>query len=147
MFYFDKLWICTEYDSLAFELSETDRGGEEYSLWAGHSYLPSNEKAEYIWMQYTGLKDKNGREIYEGDVLRCTSNFVFFDGRPTGEVSTETEQVVHVKDKAQFSVQTIDGNRPKGYINPFGINQDKMLRYYGVIGNIYENSELVAVKP
>ena len=69
MLYFDRLWICTEYDSIAFELADSSRQ-EEYSLWAGHSHLPSKNVAEYIFMQYTDLPDKNGTEICEGDIMR-----------------------------------------------------------------------------
>ena len=73
-------------------------------------------------MQYTGLTDKNGKEIYEGDILEQE------DGRRT--------RVVWHDYCAMFDLVGIIG---KGVPHPI---YDRPERLQTIIGNVYENPEL-----
>jgi len=83
-----------------------------------------------IVMQFTGLKDKNGKEIYEGDLIK------FWDY--LGEVYYEDGQYV-------FSEV-----EPYKYYELYYIDLRSMIyeeqQEIEVIGNIYENPELLKEK-
>ena len=80
---------------------------------------------KYELMQSTGLKDKNGVEIFEGDLVEHDDNL-------NGDWETfEACEVVYDKDYAQFCFKWDAGNFLTDYRN------------LNVIGNIYENPELL----
>ena len=82
-----------------------------------------------VLMQSTGLKDKNGKEIFEGDVVK------YEVGR-----NTYTEEVAYDKNFAGFGVKDAKAN----VVFTFGeIAEDISLISLEVIGNIYENPEIV----
>lgn len=73
--------------------------------------------------QFTGLHDKNGKEIYEGDLLRSAE---------TGNIFT----VEWVERSAAFKIR--EHHNGKRWM--FGYDAS---RKFDVIGNIYENPELL----
>ena len=84
----------------------------------GDVYLRYFEQVEL--MQYTGLKDKNGKEIYEGDLLKTR----------IGGYEQASPYVVEDMRKLYFELKRDDSY--------YRIQQTV------IIGNIYENPELMA---
>ena len=85
--------------------------------------------SDFILMQSTGLKDKNGKEIYEGDVVK------YEVGR-----NTYTEEVAYDKNFAGFGVKDAKAN----VVFTFGeLTEDIGIISLEVVGNIYNNPGLL----
>lgn len=86
---------------------------------------------DFIWMQYTGLKDIQKKEIYEGDILGIELQKCNDKGRQTSQV---------IFDLGGFAISIINCKIYKrGSINYFAKYADQ----FKIIGNIYENPELL----
>lgn len=84
-------------------------------------------------IQCTGLLDKNGKEIYEGDLLR------------DGDSEPCLHKIIWWGDQAKYELETWEGNDiwSSGLFSYLDdLVEDGKLTDFEIVGNIYENRQL-----
>ena len=128
----DNEYKYMNYKVLVGNVWDTDINYTAHAMWIEPKYVSYKKEAGWCHfdehsnielMQYTGLKDKNGVEIYEGDILshHLQGNRFVEYGSPF---------------KNYGGYMLVSKNGMRGTLN----DSDKL---YEVIGNIYENKELL----
>ena len=104
----------------------------------------------YEYMQYIGVDDKNGKEIYEGDIVKIHQ--FLFDG-----CEYEKEIIVfieYMEEMACFGANLLQAEEIRRYMGYAYWDKEKVViplcNFYGlheesfeVIGNVYENADLL----
>lgn len=132
--YLDKMYYqneYVEYDTNLVEINFLNKivtfagytDGEEEDSFERYSFDENNilYKKDLKIMQYTGLRDKNGKEIYEGDIIILHNSIykVLFN--------EEEARFVLRNDEFEIEIPFINGNNKR----------------IEIIGNIYKNPELL----
>ena len=133
----------THFLSKIFTLDEIE-SGDQFMVLENEPLLKNYRRVAIL--QWTGLLDKNGREIYGGDVIIIDNKHaslgidiiktVLFKNGMFG-VSEDTYSFISLK---EFFVGV---ESTKKYISNYGEIFEEYKAVFEVIGNIYENPELI----
>ena len=86
------------------------------------------EGERYIWIPFIGLHDKNGKEIYEGDIFKSILN----------SLGNELINPKLVYEELRWVLKDNSKNRNFEYLDYYEADTE-----LEVVGNIYEHSHLI----
>ena len=122
-----------QYADQGFYVNNAKAEGEHLEHLKKHNIKPEDE---FVLMQYTGLKDKNGKEIYEGDII---------GGYPHGTIevrwSNEWGSWIAYNEVDDWTIEDELVKMPNYSL--LSNDLDDCSDAWEVIGNIFENPELL----
>ena len=79
--------------------------------------------------QFTGLTDKNGKEIYEGDIIGCHN--------------PDIKHLIFYNEKQGRFMAALNGDIDNDFVGVCGLDDSRWIASKMVIGNIHDNPELL----
>lgn len=97
---------------------------------------------KYELMQYTGLTDKNGKKIFEGDILQFSDRWEWFRGKYYWKLTFAKNEEERKKIEKELEEEELEKRIVKLPEDYNWLLLSEIEQYWEAIGNIYENPEL-----
>lgn len=105
----------------------------------GEGFATTDGKPSLQAMQFTGVLDKNGKEIYDGDILKISDDYSN-ELLAIVEFNNINYPEIHGWNLVKCTSKKFDYPKNRAIDYYYGVGPEP---YHEVIGNIYENPELM----